>query len=180
MPKPSFSCDSTDDVLTALDARSPLKSSPSGEVPPVDARGPLSRGEARAGPKLAKSADNFELSQSCLSLLSLNIRSFRKHRAELEGRLSMLPNKPSVVVITETWLDSNTEFPLLSGYHVAARLDRCNSVHANETDCDSEEGEIEDFTTTPSTRKKGGRVIVFAMDSLNCSSHREWTHGEVD
>ena len=58
MPKPSFSSDSTDVVLTALDAQSPLKSSPSGEVPPVDARGPLLRGEARAGPKLAKSADN--------------------------------------------------------------------------------------------------------------------------
>ena len=85
----------------------------------------------------------------------------------------MLPIKPSVVVITETWLDSNTEFPLLSGYYVAARLDRCNSVHANETDCDSEEGEIEDSTTTPGTRKKGGGVIVFAMDNLKCIVHLE-------
>ena len=59
-----------------------------------------------------------------LTIVYLNIRSYSKHRVELEARISQLPTAPSLIIVTESWLDRTIEQVNLTGYTVVARRDR--------------------------------------------------------
>ena len=86
----------------------------------------------------------------CLSLLLVNIRSYKKNRVELEGRIDLMDSKPAIVAVTETWLNGTTEQILLSGYYVAGRRDR-GYPGAEEVD-----------------NRDGGGIIVFVRDDIKC------------
>ena len=58
-----------------------------------------------------------------VTILSLNIRGFISHQIELEAFL-LLHGLPSIVGITETFLDASTTNISLSGYTLVSRLDR--------------------------------------------------------
>ena len=120
------SCASPDTASTSF---------PTSSVPPAGACG-----EAQAEP-----ADRLTLNSisSILTILHLNIRSYIKHQAELEARLESMDQKPTIVAITESWLNPAIEHVSLSGYIMVARRDRC-------------------------TCRTGGGVIVFAQENLWC------------
>ena len=59
------------------------------------------------------------------TFLQINIRGFLSHRAELEARLALL-KFPSLVGLTETFLDKSVVSPCVTGYEVVSRLDRRN------------------------------------------------------
>ena len=72
-------------------------------------------------------------------MLHVNIRGFLSHRAELEVHLEQ-HDFPTVVGITESWLDASTTSPVLSRYVLISRRDR--STHINR-----------------------GGILLFALDS---------------
>ena len=63
-----------------------------------------------------------------LFILHLNIRSFCKHRVELEARLESMLEKPSIIAVTESWIDPSTDHISLSGYTLIVRRNRIKSV----------------------------------------------------
>ena len=75
----------------------------------------------------------------CFAMLHANICGFLCHRAELEARLEML-GFPTLVCITESWLDSSTKHPTLTEYVLISRRDR-------------------------STNKNRGDILLFALKS---------------
>ena len=57
------------------------------------------------------------------SLLHLNIRCFNSHRPELQAHI-LHHQSPTLIGITETWLDASTDKISLPGYSSVSRLDR--------------------------------------------------------
>ena len=57
----------------------------------------------------ASTITNFKVQfHKSLSLINVNMRSLKANFNKLTTFLSQLPSKPSVIVVTETWLDDNT------------------------------------------------------------------------
>ena len=51
-----------------------------------------------------------------ISILHCNIRGFASHRNELEVQLDLMPSKPYIIALNESFLDQSTITPSLSGY----------------------------------------------------------------
>ena len=84
----------------------------------VDAAG-LLRGDGSCGAEPLSPLDNVRL-----NILHVDIQGLRSHKAELEARLLLMPSRPHIVCVNETFLDQAVEFITLAGYTVACRLDR--------------------------------------------------------
>ena len=70
----------------------------------------------------AKPAPPF--ADNTFSVLLVNIRGFKSHRAELEARICLMEEQPTLICLNETWLDKSTEEIAMSGYKCVRRLDR--------------------------------------------------------
>jgi hypothetical protein len=62
--------------------------------------------------------------KSRLSALHVNIQGFLSSSAELVARLRMMQEKPTIVCLNETFLDSSVQHITLEGYSLIARRDR--------------------------------------------------------
>lgn len=83
-------------------------------------RQPHGSGSCQAEPKLPCSIDEF-------SILQVNVRGFVSHRASLESYADAL--SPSLIALSETFLDSSYGAVTLANYRLISRLDRrtgCN------------------------------------------------------
>ena len=78
---------------------------------------------------------------SNITIFHCNLRGFITNSPELEARLILMEKSPSIVCITETWLNSSIGSPSLYGYIIIGRRDRSD-------------GRI------------GGGVIIFAHSSV--------------
>ena len=78
---------------------------------------PENAGSCRAEPEASLDFCSF-------SLLQCNIRGFTSHRAELEGRLQLLPSMPQLVCLNETLLEDPEQMIALGGYALVSRRDR--------------------------------------------------------
>ena len=118
---------------------SPPASNTDGEAsqpgPRLRRRGP--RSEEARGRRLhrnlcrharSKSTDSHDLSvfssQPVLTILHVNIRGLLGHTTELTARLRLLPPKPMLICITESWLDKSIGEVMLEGYVLVGRHDR--------------------------------------------------------
>ena len=82
------------------------------------------------------------LTNNCSFIIfHVNIRGFLSKAAELQARILMMPVRPSIICLTETWLSPSTARAALVGYSVVVRRDRDDG-------------------------RNGGGVIIFAIDSL--------------
>lgn len=83
---------------------------------------------------------------SHFSIVSLNPRSLAAHAAELSARLDIL--KPTIVAISETWLDSSTSRFEIPNYVPVSRRDRSSAPN------------------------RGG-ISLYCRNSYNCMDHLE-------
>ena len=67
---------------------------------------------------------------SCFTVYHLNVRGLRGNHAVFDALLSNL-GSPTLVAVTETWLDKTTESLDLTGYHRVSRLDRRGAVRSD-------------------------------------------------
>ena len=97
---------------------------------------PQGGGPSQAGPFPPLTRDiNF------ITIFHCNIRGFITNCSELDARLLLMESSPSIICLTETWLNDSVGSPSLHGYVVIARRDRGD-------------GRI------------GGGVIIFALSTL--------------
>ena len=75
------------------------------------------------------------------SIFHSNVRGFITNSPKLEAQLYLMDKRPSIICLTETWLNNSVGAPILHGYAVVCRRDR-------------DDGRI------------GGGVIIFALTSL--------------
>ena len=59
-----------------------------------------------------------------ITFLHVNIQGFRSHAAELAARVELLPVKPALLLLNETFLDQSVVEIAVPGYQLVARLDR--------------------------------------------------------
>ena len=79
------------------------------------------------GGDLRESRSEPSLVTQFLTIMHANVDGFATRRAELEGRLSLLPLRPSLLLLNETKLDRDCPCPAICGYTVLSRRDRnCN------------------------------------------------------
>ena len=57
-------------------------------------------------------------------ILHLNIQGRRTNSAELAAKIRMMPSKPALLCVNETFLDRSVERIQLEGYEIVHRLDR--------------------------------------------------------
>ena len=73
------------------------------------------RGESRPEPSF---------DWASLTILTVNIQRFVVNKDELFAYISSLPSLPSLICLTETWLDESVVCPSVPGYSLVARRDR--------------------------------------------------------
>ena len=61
---------------------------------------------------------------SVLSILHVNIRGWLSHHAELEAHIRLLPKKPMIVAVNESFLNASVSSVKLNGYELICRHDR--------------------------------------------------------
>ena len=69
-------------------------------------------------------AETARIGNEDFEVLHVNIQGFRNSEVELSARIRLMPRKPDIVCLNETFLDASTKEVGLEGYSLAARRDR--------------------------------------------------------
>ena len=61
-----------------------------------------------------------------MSVLSVNVRSLKKHVNDLEALVHSLESLPDIICLTETWLSDNDDIDslLVPGYNTRLRIEK--------------------------------------------------------
>ena len=67
---------------------------------------------------------------SNMSILTVNVRSLKKHLHDLEALIHSLESRPNVICLTETWLTDNDDIDslLIPGYNIYAIKNKTHMV----------------------------------------------------